>query len=152
MGPPICTRLPPNKDMIKPAIMAVYSPFSGDTPEAMANAMESGMAIIPTIIPATMSLKSCSLVYPSFSTVINFGFSISLNPFNNLSSLNKTITSGVQCKLGIFTKSKYVHILMLIILRWMRQARIHVYGFWLQPEADPPSSRSFLRHRSLRSS
>ena len=40
-----------------PAIMAVIIPFSGETPDAIAKAMESGSATIPTIIPATISVE-----------------------------------------------------------------------------------------------
>lgn len=41
---------------MKPAIIAVCNPFSGDTPEAIARAIDNGSAIIATIIPAVMSL------------------------------------------------------------------------------------------------
>ena len=55
VGPPICTLLPPKNEMMNPAITAVIIPFSGETPDAMANAMASGNATIPTIAPAIRS-------------------------------------------------------------------------------------------------
>ncbi len=62
MGPPICTLLPPKKEIINPATIAVMRPFSGDTPEDIPSAIESGNAIIATIIPAITSFITCSLV------------------------------------------------------------------------------------------
>ena len=56
VGPPICTLLPPNTDIISPATMAVIIPFSGVTPEAIPKAMASGRATIPTITPAIRSV------------------------------------------------------------------------------------------------
>ncbi len=60
VGPPICTRLPPRKEMRKPATAAVIRPFSGATPEAMANASASGTATMPTTTPAWRSAASCA--------------------------------------------------------------------------------------------
>ena len=62
VGPPICTVVPPKKAIIKPAIIAVVNPCSGPTPEAIAKAMASGKATIPTIIPAIKSEKNFSLL------------------------------------------------------------------------------------------
>ena len=56
VGPPICTLLPPKKEMINPATMAVMIPFSGVTPDAIPNAMAKGKATIPTMIPAIISV------------------------------------------------------------------------------------------------
>ena len=56
VGPAICTRLPPRKDIMKPAIIAVYIPCSGPTPEASASAIDKGSAIIATMIPETTSV------------------------------------------------------------------------------------------------
>ena len=56
VGPEMFTLLPPKSAIIKPAIIAVYRPCSGLTPEAIANAIESGSAIIATMMPATISL------------------------------------------------------------------------------------------------
>ena len=64
--------------MIKPAIMAVMMPFSGVTPLAMPNAMASGSATIPTIIPAMRSFMNTSRLYP-LKLSINEGFKP--NPF-----------------------------------------------------------------------
>ena len=44
VGPPICTLLPPSKEMMNPAMIAVIIPFSGDTPDAIPNAMARGKA------------------------------------------------------------------------------------------------------------
>ena len=56
VGPEILKRDPPVNAMIIPATMAVYNPCCGGTPLAMASAMESGMAIMPTVNPAIISL------------------------------------------------------------------------------------------------
>ena len=62
VGPPICTLLPPNIEMIRPATMAVMIPFSGVTPEAIPKAMARGKATMPTMIPAMMSdIRVCRL-------------------------------------------------------------------------------------------
>jgi hypothetical protein len=45
--------------MRKPPMIAVYSPRSGVTPLAMANAIESGSATMPTMTPATRSAENC---------------------------------------------------------------------------------------------
>jgi len=58
---------------MNPAINAVKRPFSGETPEAIAKAIASGIATIPVIIPANISLKSCSFEIPSSKTTNNFG-------------------------------------------------------------------------------
>ena len=58
VGPAICTQLPPSAEMMNPATMAVKIPASGPTPEASASAIESGNAIIATMIPAVTSLKN----------------------------------------------------------------------------------------------
>ena len=55
VGPPICTELPPSMETMKPPMMAVMSPFSGLTPEAIPKAMASGRATMPTIMPAMRS-------------------------------------------------------------------------------------------------
>ena len=60
VGPAIWTLLPPKNDTRKPATIAVYTPASGPTPDAMASAIESGSAIIATMIPATTSFANCA--------------------------------------------------------------------------------------------
>ena len=60
VGPPICTLLPPKKETINPAIIAVINPCSGLTPEAIPKAIAKGKATIPTIIPAIKSVKNFS--------------------------------------------------------------------------------------------
>ena len=60
-GPPICTRLPPSAEMMKPAMMAVNNPASGFSPEAMAKAMASGSATTATVSPAAKSLAKRAL-------------------------------------------------------------------------------------------
>ncbi len=44
--------------MKKPAIIAVYNPCSGETPDEIANAIDNGRAIIATITPAIASLTN----------------------------------------------------------------------------------------------
>ena len=61
VGPPICTLLPPRKETMNPPIIAVINPFSGLTPEAIPNAMASGRATMPTMIPAIRSAMNFSL-------------------------------------------------------------------------------------------
>lgn len=73
VGPPICTLLPPSSDTRKPATMAVMMPFSGVTPEAMPNAMASGSATMPTMMPAMRSDIKFFLLY-DFSVSNNWGF------------------------------------------------------------------------------
>ncbi len=73
VGPPICTRLPPSAEMRNPAITAVYSPRSGGTPEAIANARASGSATIPTTTPAIRSRINRSRVYPSRKQTMDLG-------------------------------------------------------------------------------
>ena len=58
VGPPICTLLPPNADTRNPATMAVTMPVSGETPDAMPNAMAKGSATMPTMRPAITSAAS----------------------------------------------------------------------------------------------
>ena len=63
VGPPIRKRVPPKAEMMKPAMMAVISPCCGVTPLAIPNAMASGRAMIPTMIPAMRSERK---VAPSY--------------------------------------------------------------------------------------
>ena len=72
VGPEMFTRLPPMAAMINPATMAVYRPCSGPTPDAIASAMDSGSAMIATMMPATISEAICFFVYP-LSAVRIFG-------------------------------------------------------------------------------
>ena len=51
VGPEIFTLLLPKIAANVPAIIAVYSPSSGGTPVAIANAIDNGRAIIPTVKP-----------------------------------------------------------------------------------------------------
>jgi len=83
VGPPICTLLPPKNEIRKPAIIAVINPFSGDTPEEIPKATDSGNAIIATIIPAIISL-----------TIFSFDISFLLNILNNFGVI--TITPKIQ--------------------------------------------------------
>ena len=62
VGPPIKKLEPPNRDIKKPATIAVINPCCGDTPEAIPNAIASGSATIPTIIPAIRSCENFSFV------------------------------------------------------------------------------------------
>ena len=63
VGPPICTLLPPKREMISPAIMAVTSPSVGPTPEEIPKAMANGMATIPTMMPASASCEKRFALY-----------------------------------------------------------------------------------------
>jgi len=65
--------------MRNPATIAVNSPRSGPTPLAIAKAMASGSATIPTMTPAIRSARNCSRVYPA-SVVRSFGTSLSRFP------------------------------------------------------------------------
>ena len=60
VGPPICTREPPSSEIRNPATMAVKSPRSGLRPLAIAKAMASGSATMPTMTPAITSRVNCS--------------------------------------------------------------------------------------------
>lgn len=53
--------------------MAVMMPFSGVTPEAIPNAMASGSATMPTMMPAMRSDMKFFLLY-DFSVSNNWGF------------------------------------------------------------------------------
>ena len=53
VGPPICTRLPPSREIRNPPTIAVIRPFAGLAPDAMAMAKLNGMATIATVMPAT---------------------------------------------------------------------------------------------------
>ncbi|GAB1459214.1 hypothetical protein MASR2M50_09880 [Thauera sp.] len=55
VGPPICTREPPRKAIRKPATIAVQIPAVGDMPLAIANAIASGRASTPTVMPEERS-------------------------------------------------------------------------------------------------
>ena len=79
VGPPICTREPPRAEITKPATIAVNRPRSGLTPLAIANAIASGSATMPTMTPADRSVTSCPRLYP-FSVVKSFGTSVSTVP------------------------------------------------------------------------
>src|SRR6185369_2444816 len=72
VGPPMATRVPPNPEIRNPAMTAVKSPASGFTPEAIANAIASGNATIPTVMPDTRSAEKSLEVYP-FKVSNNLG-------------------------------------------------------------------------------
>ena len=57
-GPPICTFEPPRAEIRKPATMAVIRPCSGLRPEAIAKAIASGSATMPTVMPAPTSASA----------------------------------------------------------------------------------------------
>src|SRR5256885_19052 len=77
VGPATSTRLPPNSDTRNPATMAVYSPRSGGTWDAMANASASGTAITPTVSPAITSCNRPALPYPSRRQTSDLGIQAS---------------------------------------------------------------------------
>ena len=76
-GPPIWKRLPPRSETKKPPTIAVIRPRSGETPEAMAIAMDKGRATIATVRPETTSALKAPTSYPSRSTVTIFGVNMS---------------------------------------------------------------------------
>ena len=61
VGPAICTLLPPNAEITNPATIAVKIPASGPTPDASARAIDSGSAMIATMIPAVTSFTNWDL-------------------------------------------------------------------------------------------
>ena len=65
VGPPICTREPPNTEITSPAMIAVTIPDAGLMPLAIANAIASGSASTPTVKPATTSVPRRDPLYPS---------------------------------------------------------------------------------------
>ena len=54
-GPLILYLLPPNKETINPPMIAVKIPMIGIAPEAIANAIDSGIATIATVSPDSKS-------------------------------------------------------------------------------------------------
>ena len=52
--------LPPNAAIRKPAMIDVQTPASGETPDAMANAIAKGNATTPTVTPAAQSRSKAS--------------------------------------------------------------------------------------------
>ena len=100
VGPPICTLLPPNTEMSRPAIMAVMIPFSGVTPDAIPKAMASGSATIPTMIPAMRSAMKVLLLYP-FRQENNFGWNSNNFIVKKMSIYANTFIytdTGLRCK------------------------------------------------------
>jgi len=63
VGPEICTSVPPKREVISAATMAVYSPCSGRAPLAIANAIASGSATTPTTMPARTLLRIWASVH-----------------------------------------------------------------------------------------
>ncbi len=57
VGPDTCTCDPPKMAAMSPATIAVMRPASAPTPELTPNAKASGSATIPTVIPASTSLR-----------------------------------------------------------------------------------------------
>src|SRR3972149_8588377 len=68
-------------------MIAVYSPLSGVTPEAMAKAMASGSATIPTVMPANKSFLKRKKVYFSLKQIHDFGMNSCQNFFTLFSVL-----------------------------------------------------------------
>ena len=72
VGPPIETFVPPRAEIMKPAMTAVKIPAWGGAPEAMAKAIASGNATMPTVMPA---IRSDLKAWPEYvlSVSSNFG-------------------------------------------------------------------------------
>src|SRR5882672_9090829 len=68
VGPVTWTRDPPSNAATAPPTMAVYRPCWGGTPTAIASAIDSGSATIPTTSPASTSCRRSSAEYPSDNT------------------------------------------------------------------------------------
>ena len=58
VGPETLKREPPLRAISGAATSTVYRPCCGGAPTAMARAMASGMAMMPTVSPARMSPRS----------------------------------------------------------------------------------------------
>ena len=63
VGPPICRREPPSREIRPPATTAVYRPACGGTPDAIANAIANGSATRPTVRPASISAPRSAREY-----------------------------------------------------------------------------------------
>ncbi|MNT86446.1 hypothetical protein D3C72_2267400 [compost metagenome] len=61
VGPLTEVLLPPSSEVRKPAMTAVKMPACGGTPLAMANAIASGSATMPTVMPAIRSWRKVAL-------------------------------------------------------------------------------------------
>jgi hypothetical protein len=57
VGPDTCTGEPPITAATSPATIAVISPVSAPTPELTPNARASGSATMPTVMPASRSVR-----------------------------------------------------------------------------------------------
>ena len=66
VGPDTLKREPPVRAITIPATAEVYRPYCGATPLPIASAIASGMAMIPTVIPAIRSRVKREAVYFSF--------------------------------------------------------------------------------------
>ena len=66
VGPDTLKRDPPVRAITIPATAEVYRPYCGATPLPIARAIASGMAMIPTVIPAIRSRVKREAVYFSF--------------------------------------------------------------------------------------
>src|ERR1700722_15958009 len=112
VGPEIWARVPPNIDVRSAATMAVYNPCSGRAPEAMANAMASGKATMPTTKPATTLLgfwerdhkpaafPSSSAIMPAIACGVVRGPMI-------LSQLECDRDIDERCAAGVLARAQY---------------------------------------------
>ena len=73
VGPPICTREPPSKEIRNPAITAVTKPWLGDAPLAIPKAIARGSATMATVNPARASWRQYFLIAPSRQAMRSFG-------------------------------------------------------------------------------
>ncbi|OQB88328.1 MAG: hypothetical protein BWX86_02686 [Verrucomicrobia bacterium ADurb.Bin122] len=58
VGPPICTRDPPNSAINAPPMIAVNNPCSGVAPDAIAKAIDRGNASVIALSPAKKSCRN----------------------------------------------------------------------------------------------
>lgn len=101
VGPPIWTDEPPKNDTMKPPIMAVIRPVSGDTPLAIPKAMAKGKATIPTITPAMRSAMKRSRLYP-WKTSSSFG--LKYDPIMRKNEIIRAAKALHAAKVGIYLR------------------------------------------------
>src|SRR6266511_2319840 len=71
VGPPMQTLVPPRTEIRMPAMTAVTIPACGGAPDAMANAIASGKATMPTVRPA---MRSAVKSGPEYCLIVSSNF------------------------------------------------------------------------------
>ncbi len=106
VGPDTCIRDPPSAAMMAPATIAVYRPYCGGTPAAMASAIERGRATTPTTIPARRSFRRSFLVYPSSSASRSAEAGRSSISGSRLRACRNREWRGMPCWSGAFMRTE----------------------------------------------